>query len=275
MLKKVLKVALCCALLAVVVVATAHCDTEKKVLKVGMECANVPYNWSQPTSNGGALPIADSDEYAYGYDVILSKKLADAMGLELEIYKIEWGALPPAVVAGKVDAIVTSMSITDIRKLTVDFTEPYYCANVVGLVRKDSPQVGAKSLADLKGCRVTSQMNTLWYSLIDQIPEVEKLPALDTITSGFVLLQSDNCDMIVVDTPTALAAAYANPELTMLDFPAGQGFETTDEDIELCIAVRKGDADLMNAMNSVLATMTDEDRKAIMEEAVKKQPLMQ
>ena len=52
-----------------------------------MECAYAPYNWSQTKADGGAVKIAGSNEYAYGYDVMMAKKLADSMGADLEIHK--------------------------------------------------------------------------------------------------------------------------------------------------------------------------------------------
>ena len=52
-----------------------------------MECAYAPYNWSQTKADGGAVKIAGSNEYAYGYDVMMAKKLADSMGADLESIK--------------------------------------------------------------------------------------------------------------------------------------------------------------------------------------------
>ena len=48
-----------------------------KTLRVAMECAYAPYNWTQPDDSNGAVPIADSNEYAYGYDVMMATKLSD------------------------------------------------------------------------------------------------------------------------------------------------------------------------------------------------------
>lgn len=167
-LKRFAQLALC-GLMLVAMVVMAGCggdkkaDSNKKVLKVAMECAYAPYNWSQTSAEGGAVKIAGTNEYAYGYDVIMAKKLADSMGADLEIHKIEWDGLAPAVVSGKVDAAIAGMSITSERKQAVDFTKPYYYATVVALVKKDSPQAQAKSVADLKGSIATSQLNTIWY----------------------------------------------------------------------------------------------------------------
>lgn len=278
-LKKFLKAAVCGMMVAALAV-TAGCggddkkaDDGKKVLKVGMECAYAPYNWSQPTADGGAVKIAGSSEYAYGYDVIMAKKLADSMGATLEVHKIEWDGLAPAVMSGKIDAAVAGMSITSKRKETVDFTKPYYYANVVALVKKDSKQAQAKSVADLAGSVATSQLNTIWYDQIDQVPNVTKLPAIDNVPGMIVALKSGKCNLIVTDIPTAKAAAFANPELVMVTFPEGQGFKPSREDVEIGIAIKKGNKELADAMNKVLGNMTEADFNKIMDEAIKAQPL--
>ncbi len=278
-LKKFLKAAVCGAMIAALAVTAGCGDSDKKaegkkVLKVGMECAYAPYNWSQTSAEGGAVKIEGTSEYAYGYDVIMAKKLADSMGAELQIQKIEWDGLAPAVVSGKIDAAIAGMSITSKRKETVDFTKPYYYANVVALVKKDSPQAQAKSVEDLRGSVATSQLNTIWYDQIDQVPEVTKLPAIDTVPGMVVALKSGKCNLIVTDIPTAKAAAYANPELVMVTFPEDKGFKTSREDVEIGIAVQKGNKELLDAMNKVLGGMTEADFNKIMDEAIQKQPLV-
>ena len=278
-LKKYAKLALCCMMVAAMAVMAGcgggdkKAEAPKKVLKVGMECAYAPYNWSQTSAEGGAVKIAGSNEYAYGYDVMIAKKLADSMGATLEVHKIEWDGLPPAVVSGKIDAAIAGMSITSKRKETVDFTKPYYYATVVALVKKDSPQANAKSVADLKGSVATSQLNTIWYDQIDQVPDVKKLPAIDTVPGMIVALKSRKCNLIVTDIPTAKAAAFANPELVMVEFPEGQGFKTSREDVWIFVAVKKGNKELTAAMDKVLGGMTEADFNKIMDEAIKKQPL--
>ena len=280
-LKKFLKAALCGAMVVAMAV-TAGCgggdkkaDSGKKVLKVGMECAYAPYNWSQPSADGGAVKIAGSNEYAYGYDVMIAKKLADSMGADLEIHKIEWDGLAPAVVSGKIDAAIAGMSITSKRKESVDFTKPYYYATVVALVKKDSPQAQAKSVADLKGSIATSQLNTIWYdTCLPQIENANILPAQETAPAMLVALNSGACDIVVTDHPTGQAALTAYPDLVMLDFGGGDGdFQVSDEDINIGISMKKGNTALKDAINEVLATMTTDDYNTMMDEAISVQPL--
>ena len=80
--------------------AEAAKDGEKKVLKVAMECAYAPYNWTQPDDSNGAVPIADSNEYAYGYDVMMAKKICEELGYDLQIVRLDWDSLIPALQSG-------------------------------------------------------------------------------------------------------------------------------------------------------------------------------
>ena len=80
-------------------------------------------------------------------------------------------------------------------------------------------------------------------------------------------------NLIVTDIPTAMAASFANKDLMVLEFAEGKGFKTTKEDVEIGIAVKKGNADLVKSMNAKLSKMTDADFKKMMEEAIKIQPL--
>ena len=273
--KSFVKAAFCGAVLLTVGAVGPGAASDRRVLKVGMECANAPYNWSQPTPNEHTVKIAGTNEYTDGYDVAIAKIIADALDMELEIHKIEWDGLPPAVVTGKIDAVIAGMSITSKRKQTVDFTLPYYYADVVALVRKGTPQAEAKSVQDLKGAVATSQLNTIWYDQIDQVPEVKKLPAIDNNPGMIVALKSGKCNLVVTDVPVAMAAAFANPELIMLNFDKEGAFKASREDVEIGAALRKGNTELLEAMNKVIATLTDDDFKAIMEGAIKRQPLAQ
>ncbi len=242
------------------------------VLRVGMECGYAPYNWTQNDDSNGAVPIADTSDYAYGYDVMMAIKLADALGYELEIYKIDWDSLPVALQSGKIDCVIAGQSITSERLETVDFTEPYYFASIVGLTTDSTDYASAKSVADLSGCTATSQLNTIWYDMIDQIADVNKKEAMETVPNMLVALESGAVNFICTDQPTAMAACVAYDDMVMLDLPDG-GFEASDEDINIGISVAKGNSELVEKLNSVLSEMTPDDFVAMMNDAVAKQPL--
>lgn len=120
-----------------------HCDapaTTTGTLKIGMECAYEPYNWTDTDgSSFGAVPISSEGQqglYANGYDVQIAQYVANRLGLKLEIYAMEWDSLIPAVNSGAIDTIVAGMSPTAERAQEIDFTDTYYESNLVVIIRK-------------------------------------------------------------------------------------------------------------------------------------------
>ena len=250
-------------------------SSEKKVLKVGMECMNAPYNWSQTDDSNGAVPIEGTTEYVNGYDVMMAKKIADELGYELQIVKLDWDSLVPAVQSGQVDCVIAGQSITKERQQMVDFTDTYYYASIITLVKNDGDYKDAASVEDLKGATVTSQQNTIWYdSCLPQIPDADILPAQESAPAMLVALESGKCDAVVTDMPTGKAACVAYPDFKLLDFSGTDGaFEVSDEDINIGISVQRGNDELKDAINGVLKDMTEDDYNKMMDEAISVQPL--
>ena len=101
--------------------------TTNGVLKVGMECAYAPFNWTdmdEPTPGAVAISSQGSEGlYANGYDVQIAQYIANKLGMKLEIYAITWDGLLPALQSGTVDAIIAGMSPTAEREQEIDFTD--------------------------------------------------------------------------------------------------------------------------------------------------------
>ena len=245
------------------------------VLTVAMECGYAPYNWTQPDDSNGAVQIKDSPDYAYGYDVMMAKHIAEELGMDLEIVKLDWDSLVPAVQSGTVDCVIAGQSITSDRLEMVDFTEPYYYASIITLVKADGPYANAASVADLAGATCTSQQNTVWYdTCLPQIPDANILPAQESAPAMLVALDADKCDIVVTDQPTGLAACVAYPDFKLLDFSGTDGaFQVSDEEINIGISIQKGNTELKDKINSVLAEMTPEDYTNMMNDAIAVQPL--
>ena len=250
-------------------------DGEKKVLRVAMECAYAPYNWTQPDDSNGAVPINDSNEYAYGYDVMMAKKICEELNYDLEIVRLDWDSLIPALQSGQADCVIAGQSITSERLQAVDFSVPYYYATIVTLTKKDSPYANAKSVADLKGATCTSQQSTIWYDVcLPQIEDANILSATASAPDMLMSLNADKCDIVVTDQPTGKGALIAYPDFVLLDFGGGEGdFQVSDEEINIGISMKKGNTELKEAIDSVLSTMTAEDFSAMMDEAIAAQPL--
>ena len=260
--------------LALSMAVTASAE-EEKTLKVAMECSYAPYNWTQPDDSNGAVPISGSSDYAYGYDVMMAKHIAEELGYNLEIVKLDWDSLVPAVQSGTVDCVIAGQSITSERLQSVDFTEPYYYATIITLVRQDSPYAEAAGVSDLAGATCTSQQNTIWYdTCLPQIPDANILPAQKSAPAMTMVLKSGGCDLVVTDMPTGTAACASDPDLKLLDFAGtDDDFEVSEEEINIGISVQKGNTELLDAMNSVLSQMTADDFNSMMDEAISVQPL--
>ena len=115
-------------------------DGANGVLRVGMECAYEPYNWTEMnTPSLGAAPISGEGKqglYANGYDVQVARYVAARLGMQLEIYAMSWESLLPALQSGTIDVIAAGMSPTAEREREIDFTDTYYESNLVVIIRK-------------------------------------------------------------------------------------------------------------------------------------------
>ena len=232
-------------------------DGEKKVLKVAMECAYAPYNWTQPDDSNGAVPIADSNEYAYGYDVMMAKKICEELGYDLQIVRLDWDSLIPALQSGQADCVIAGQSITQERLQAVDFSEPYYYATIVTLVKKDSNYADATSVADLAGATCTSQQSTIWYqNCLPQLPDANILAATASAPYMLMSLNAGMCDLVVTDQPTGKGALVAYPDFKMLEFGGGdKDFQGSDEDINIGISMKKGNTELRDKVQGALEEM--------------------
>lgn len=239
-------------------------------LKVGMECAYAPFNWTQTDDSNGAVPI-EGGGYAGGYDVEIAKRVAAGLGKELVIVKTEWSGLPPSVTSGKIDLIIAGMSATSERKQTIDFTDDYYTSDLVVVLRKDSPYANAKSVDEFSGAKITGQLSTVHYDVIDQMDGVDKQAAVDTFPTMIVAVQSGKIDGYVSERPGAISAATANPDLTFVEFESGKGFDFSGEEVSIAIGLKQG-SPLKEEINKVLAGISEEERAQLMVDAVKHQP---
>ena len=96
-----------------IILASGNTDTSNGTLRIAMECAYAPFNWTQTTDANGAVPIQGQDGmYANGYDVQVAKYIAAELGMALEVYSYVWDSLIPAVQSGAVDAIIAGRSPT-------------------------------------------------------------------------------------------------------------------------------------------------------------------
>ncbi|MDR2465159.1 MAG: ABC transporter permease subunit [Streptococcaceae bacterium] len=246
--------------------------SEQKEFRVGMEAAYAPFNWTQYDNSNGAVPIQGvGGQFANGYDVQVSKSIAEKLGKKLVIVKSSWDGLLPALTSGKIDAIVAGMSPTEERKQQISFSIPYYQSNLVLMVNRDGKFKNAKTLKDFSNAKVTAQVGTFHYSVIDQIPDVAKQPAMKDFSSMRVALQSNAIDAYVAERPEGITAEAANRSFKMIDFKDDTGFKTDSSDTTVAVGVRKDDPDLPK-INEYLQSFTLKKQQSLMDEMINKQP---
>ena len=236
--------------------------------RVGMECNYAPFNWTTTEEDEFTQPITGTD-FADGYDVVIATRMAEALGLPVQIVKLDWDNLILSLKNDQIDAIIAGMTDTPEREQEVAFTDPYYESEEVVIVKKDGDYADATSIQDFSGAVVQGQMNTIYDTVIDQIDGVTHQPAAETFPAAIQALQAGAVDGVVSELPVANGVIAANPDLSIVRFDEGKGFEA---DTTVSIAVRKEDTDLKDALNNALSKISTDERNDLMQAAVERQP---
>ena len=243
-------------------------EDNRPTLTVGMECDYAPFNWTESAKTDTNYPIDGTRLYADGYDVQIAKRIADALNYRLVIKAISWDGLIAALEAGQIDAIIAGMSDTDERRISVDFTSAYYKSTHVLVMSKTSPYINGTTLNDFVGAKVVGQANTLYDSLIDQLQGVEHMTPIQTVSTIIMNINSAKSDITILEEPVAMGVIKTNPNLTYVKLTSG--FNVNDKDIEVAIAVRKGNLDLNQKISAVLQTISEQERSNIMKAAIER-----
>ena len=175
------------------------------------------------------------------------------------------------------------MSPTDSRKIDIDFTNPYYTSEHVLLVEADGAYANVTSVSELSGARIAGQIGTLYDDIAHAIPGVIIGGDKQTVPEIVTELQSGIIDGTVLELPVAQGIATANSDLKMIRFEEGKGFthlidedtnearEIVDTDRDVSIGLAKGRDELKSSINTILASISEEDRTSLMQTAVENQ----
>ena len=183
-------------------------DGSNGVLKIGMECAYEPFNWTQNTNANGGIAIANvPGKYANGYDVQIAAQVAASLNMKLEVYAYDWDALIPAVKSGAITGIAAGMSPTEERLQEIDFSANYYQSNLVVICRKGSNISSCKSLAEIDqaGVKIAGQPGTFHLdALKDQTKNLTVVDNLQDFVAMRVALEAGTIDGYIAEEPTAI-----------------------------------------------------------------------
>jgi len=192
------------------------------------------------------MEYLDENKNIVGFAPDMLKEISKATGVEIEVRNTAWDGIFAGLESGSYDAICSSVTITEERKATMDFSEPYVNAGQVLVVPKGS--VGVATIADLKGKKLGAQIGTTGAIEIGKVPGVT-LASYDEVGLAFEDLAIGRIQGVVADSPIAANFALQNPKFKDKLMIVGKPF--TDE--WLGIAVKKGDAATLQIINDGLA----------------------
>lgn len=204
-----------------------------ETLRIATEGAYPPFN--NTTADGELV----------GFDVDIAKALCAAMARECEIVAQDWDGIIPGLVQNKYDAIVASMSITEERSQTIDFTDPYY-SNYLAIVAKGGSEM---SIDDVEGKAIGAQRSTVaseWAE--NEYGRRGDIKLYDTQTAAYGDLTAGRIDVLVSDYLPIGDWLKDNPDYQLIG-------ETIDLGDKIGIGIRKGEADLLEAFNAAIQTI--------------------
>lgn len=209
--------------------------------------------------NSGKITIgvfSDKNPFGYvdnngefqGYDVYFAKRIAEDLGVELELTPVEAASRVEFLETAKVDIILANFTVTDERKEKVDFALPYMKV-ALGVVSPDSAvitdveQLNDKTLIVVKGTTAESFFTANY-------PDV-KLQKYDEYNEAYSALQDGRGDAFSTDNTEVLAWSMNNPGFTV-------GVESLGSTDAIAPAVTKGNETLLNWLNDEITALADE-----------------
>lgn len=184
-----------------------------------------------------------------GIDMAIAKQIGEDNNKEAKIENMEFDSLLVALDNGKIDAAIAGMTVTDERKEKVDFSEPYYNAKQVMIVKEDSNIAKASDMSDKKivviqGYTGETCVKKLGFSY----------QSFKKGTEAIMELVNGKCDVVVIDSATADKYVKDNKGLKVVE--DNKEFENE----EYAIAVKKGNKELLDQINKTIKKMKDDGK---------------
>lgn len=211
---------------------------ERGVIKIGLSLFKP---WSMRDLNGELI----------GFELDVGRQLAEDMGVEVEFVPTSWDGIIPALVSGNFDTIISGMTVTPQRNLTVNFTVPYAYSGMTILA--NTAMTEGFTLEDYNSPEVTFAARrgaTPATVIADMFPEAELL-LFDEDGAATQEVLNGNAHATMASEPTPSSEARRYPDV--LNVPFNQAFQAGGEGF----AVRKGDPDALAYFNSWITAKTN------------------
>lgn len=223
-------------LLFILTLILSGCGKNKNEIIMVTEAGFAPYEYYE---NGEIV----------GVDVAIAKEIAKELGKKLVVKNVDFDSIVSELKSGKADFAAAGMSITEERKKQVDFTIEYVTSNQVVVVKKDS---SLNDITQLDGKRIAVQLGTVGDSYVTENYKNSEINRQKKFLVAAEAVKNNKADCIVMDQIPAQQLVSQNPELKILDgilFKDSYG-----------MAVKKGNTELLDAMNTVLQRLIDEGK---------------
>ena len=179
-----------------------------------------------------------------GFDIELVNEIGKVMDADVKVLDMSFDGLLPALQMKKVDLVIAGMTATEERKKTVSFTQPYYTASQVIIVKEGNNSL--KSFDDLKGKKVAVMLGFTGDTIVSEIEGVN-VERFNAAYAGIMALQADKVEAVVLDSEPAKNYVKQNPGLVLAEADAEQE--------EYAIALRKNDKALLEKVEKALAEL--------------------
>lgn len=217
--------------LAAASVAAAPAPGVPDVLRVGTDATYPPFEFME------------GEEFR-GFDMDLIREIGKRMGVTVAIQNVGWDGLIPGLNNRNYDVIISAMTILPERAEAVDFSDPYFNAGQVIVVRRDEQRISGPN--DLKGKVVAVQINTTGQFESEKIAGIARIDKFDTTPLAVQAVMQRSADAAVIDLPVAVELTREYPGQIRIT-----GAPFTEE--YYGIAMRKGRPELRAAINRALA----------------------
>lgn len=212
-------------------------------LVVGLSADYAPYEFHADVNGQDKI---------VGFDISIAEKIAKDMGVKLKIEELGFDALLGALKTGKIDLIISGMSITEERLKEVDFSDPYFVVQQKVLVRKDDKNK-YKTTNDFEGVSVGAQKQTTQEALVKNEMTGAKLTSLQKVPDLINNLLNKKVNAVVMEQPVAEAYAQQSKDLAIASVGFEQGEKVT------AIAMSKNTPELKQHVNASIKTINDKD----------------
>lgn len=196
------------------------------------------------------MEYVDANKEIVGFDIDLLTLAAEEGGFEVKFQNTAWDGIFAGLANGDYDAVISSVTITDERQKTMDFSVPYINAGQVLIVQSSTS--GVTEIADLKGKSVGAQIGTTGSFEVEKVAGVE-LKTYDELGLAIEDLVNGRIAGVVADTPIAADFALQNPAYKGKLKIVGDAF--TDE--YYGVAVKKGNSEVLDKINAGLKKVLD------------------